>query len=219
MRYRPPTVTRASRLPPSAFSLLEVVAALGIFAIGMVAVVGLLAPVTKSVSTVGDAEAAARAAAAVRSRLQAIAAVDFNRALALVQAPAAIRTKDADGAYNPNDGAKHPAVLFGKPSGDVGLYDATARAWLDSTVPTPRTVANAEKFFEIDLIRNETLSPVAADATAPMVAFTIRVRWPAFLAAPGGAAVQVGANPAGGGPVPYDHGKKQVLLFSGSIVR
>lgn len=207
--------------PTPAFSLLEVVAALAIFAIGMVAVVGLLAPVTKSVATVGDAEAAARAAAAVRARLQTIAAADFDRALALVQDPAAVRLKDADGAYNPNDGSKHPAVLFGRLSGDVGLYDATRtpRAWYDSTVPTPRPVADGEKFFEIDLIRNETLSPKAADATAPIIAFNIRVRWPAFLPAQGGAAVQVGANPAGGGPVPFDHGKKQVLFFAGSIVR
>lgn len=208
------------RQPSSAFSLLEVVAALAIFAIGMVAVVGLLAPVTKSVATVGDAEAAARAAAAVRARLQTIAAADFNRALALVQDPAAVRTKDSSGAYNPNDGT-HPAVLFGKLSGDVGLYDATRtpRGWYDSSVPAPRAVTDAEKFFEIDLIRNETLSPKAADATAPMIAFNIRVRWPAFLPAQGGAPVQVGENRAGGGPVPFDHGKKQVLFFAGSIVR
>jgi hypothetical protein len=189
-----------------------------IFAIGMVAVLGLFAPVTKSIASVADAEAAARVADAVRARLQAL---PFERALALVQEPADVRTKDADGAYNPNDGAKYPAVIFGKLSGDVGIYDAAEgrKDWYDSAVPTPRPVANGDKFFEIDLIRNDVLSPQPNDAVAAVVAFTMRVRWPAFQPASSGAAVQVGANPGAGGPVPFDHGKKQVLLFTGAIRR
>ena len=200
------------------FSLIEVVAAVVIFAIGMVAVLGLFAPVTKSVSTVSDAEAAARAADAVRARLDGL---PFDRALALIQEVADVRKKDGDGAYNPNDGTKYPAVLFGKLSGDVGLYDPATgrRAWYDSTVPNPVVVADADKYFEIDLIRNDTLTPKAADATAAMVAFTIRIRWPAFIRASSGLPVQVGANPAGGGQVPYDHSRKQVLCFTGAIRR
>ena len=61
--------------------------------------------------------------------------------------------------------------------------------------------------------------PKSADATAAMVAFTMRVRWPAFLGSSSGTAVQVGANPNGGGSVPFDHSKKQVLFFTGSILR
>ena len=202
----------------SAFSLLEVVAALAIFAIGMVAVIGLFAPVSKSVSSVGEAEVAARVADSIRARLQAL---PFDQALSLVQAPADVRRKDADGAYNPNDGTRHPAVIFGKLSGDVGIYDAgeNRRRWYDSSVPTPQPVQDADKYFEVDLIRNETLSPASGDATAAFVAFNLRVRWPAFLRASSGAAVQVGANPAGGGPVPYDHSRKQVLFFTGAIQR
>lgn len=189
-----------------------------IFSIGMVAMLGLFAPVTKSVANVTDAEAAGRAADAVRARLQALG---FERALVLVQEVADVRKKDADGNYNPNDGAKYPAVIFGKIGGDVGIFTAGQGrgSWLDSTVPLPRTVADADKFFEIDLIRNDTLSPKANDATAALVAFNIRVRWPAFLPSPSGVAVQVGSNPAGGGSVPFDHGKKQVLFFTGSILR
>ena len=200
------------------FSLIEVIAAVVIFSIGMVAVLGLYAPVTKSISTVSDSEAAARVADAVRARLQALT---FDQALALIQETAAVRKKDGDGAYNPNDGVKYPAVMFGKLSGDVGIYDAGEgrKAWYDSNVPTPRVVANADKFFEIDLIRNDQLSPQASDATAAVVAYTMRVRWPAFMASSSGAAVQVGANPSGGGAVPYDHSKKQVLFFTGAIRR
>jgi hypothetical protein len=195
-----------------------VIAAVAIFAVGMVAVLGLFAPVAKSVSNVGDSEAAIRVADAVRARLQAL---PFDQILPLIQEVADVRRKDGDGAYNPNDGTKYPAVLFGKLSGEIGIYDATEsrKAWYDSSVPTPQRMADADKFFEIDLIRNETLTPKADDALAPMVAFTIRVRWPAFMASSSGAPVQVGANPAGGGQVPFDHSKKQVLFFSGSIMR
>ncbi len=201
----------------SGFSLLEVVAALAIFAIGMVAVLGLFAPVSKSVSGVSEGEAAARVADAVRARLQAL---PFDTALALIQDAAEVQKNNGDGAYNPNDGTKHPAVLFGKLTGDVGVYDATdgKKAWYDSSIPSAR-VLDADKYFEIDLIRNTMLSPKADDSTAPVVAFTMRIRWPAFLPASSGAAVQVGANPQGGGPVPFDQSRKQVLFFTGSISR
>jgi prepilin-type N-terminal cleavage/methylation domain-containing protein len=206
------------RSPVSGFSLLEVVAAVVIFSIGMVAVLGMFAPVTKSVASVADADAAARVADAVRARLRAL---PFDRALALVQEVADVRKKDADGTYNPNDGTKNPAVMFAKMNGEVGIYDAAEgrRDWRDSSVPDPRRVENADKFFEIDLIRNDTLTPKSADASTAMVAFNIRVRWPAFLPSSAGGFVQVGANQAGGGPVPFDHGKKQVMFFTGSILR
>jgi len=202
----------------SAFSLLEVVAALAIFAIGMVAVIGLFAPVSKSVSSVGEAETAARVADSIRARLQGL---PFDQALSLIQLPADVRQKDANGSYNPNDGTRNPAVIFGLLNGDAGIYDSgeNRRRWYDSSVPTPQPVQDADKYFEVDLIRNETLSPVAADGTAAFVAYNMRVRWPAFLRASSGAAVQVGANPAGGGAVPYDHSRKQVLFFTGAIQR
>ena len=199
------------------FSLLEVVAAVAIFAFGMVAALGLFTPVAKSVSNVAESEAAARVADAVRARLQAM---PFDQVLNLIQEVADVRRNDGDGAYNPNDGTKHPAVLFGKRSGDVGIYDSAEgrNAWYDSAVPTPQRVADVDKFFEIDLIRNDTLSPKSGDATAAMVAYTMRVRWPAFVRTAPTTAVQTGQNP-GGGPVPFDHGRKQVVFFTGSIMR
>ena len=104
---------------PRAFSLIEIVVAIGIFAIGFVAVLALLTPIAKSVAGVSESEAAARTADAVIARVSALAAKDFSTAAALVQDAAAVQKNDGDGAYNPNDGAKHPAVLFGKrPSAD-----------------------------------------------------------------------------------------------------
>ena len=201
-----------------AFSLLEVVAAVAIFAVGMLAILGLFAPVTKSVANVTDSEAATRVADAVRARLQAM---PFDAALALVQLPADVRKNDGDGTYNPNDGTKHPAVLFGELSGEIGVYDAEAKAWLGTDFSksphTAKRLVDADKFFEIDLIRNDRLSPVAADATAAMVAFNLRVRWPAFVLTTSTTAVQNGQ--ASGGSVPFDQSKKQVMFFTGSIQR
>lgn len=217
-RGSPATARPRPRWRDRAFSLIEVVAAVGIFAIGMVAVLGMFAPVTKSVAGVAEAEAAARVADAVRARVQAL---PFDRALALVQEAADVRRNDGNPNYNANDGTRNPKVLFGKLSGDVGLYDPAEgkKAWYDASVPTPLRVDDADKFFEIDLIRNDTLSPRANDATAALVAYNVRVRWPAFVRASSGAAVQVGANPVGGGQVPFDQSRKQVLFFTGSIQR
>jgi prepilin-type N-terminal cleavage/methylation domain-containing protein len=199
------------------FSLIEVIAAVGIFAIGMVAVLGMFAPVTRSVATVGDAEAAARVADAVRARLQAL---PFDRAIALVQETADVRRNDGNPNYNANDG-RNPKVLFGKISGDVGVYDPAEgkKAWYDASVPTPLRVEDADKFFEVDLIRNDALSPRTNDSSAALVAYNVRVRWPAFVRASSGAAVQVGANPTGRGQVPFDQSRKQGLFFTGSIQR
>src|SRR5581483_10907064 len=106
----------------AAFSLIEVLAAVAIFAIGMVAVLALFAPVTTSVARITDAETAARVADGVRARLRAL---PFDAALAQVEDAATVKKNDADGAYNPNDGTKHPAVIFGKANGEVGFYDPT----------------------------------------------------------------------------------------------
>jgi hypothetical protein len=111
----------------------------------------------------------------------------------------------------------------------VALYDATqpSKTWYyyDHATSALRAMANADKFFEIELIRNESLSPKPpAEAPDPapapplLLAYTMRIRWPSFLPGPGGTAVQVGANPSGGA-VTFDHSKKQVLFFTGTISR
>jgi len=196
-----------------AFSLIEVVAAVGIFAIGMVAVLALFTPITKSVATVSEAESAARVAEAVLARLQAM---KFDEVAALLQDPADVQRNDASGSYNPNDGT-HPAVIFAKLDGEIGLYatNGTTSGWMNSA---GARLPDADKYFEIELIRNAMLSPSANDTTASMLAFAMRVRWPAFLSGSSGGAVQIGANPAGGA-VTFDHSKKSVLFFTGSVTR
>ncbi len=211
-------------VPRAGFSLIEVIAAVALFAIGMVGALALFAPVTKSVANVGEVEAAARVADAVRARLQAM---PFDDARALVQDPGAVRTKDADPAYNPNNGARYPGVLFGKLSGEVGVYQAAgqgrAAGWYTGNTTgtaNPTQMPDGDKFFEIDLIRTTELTPAAADGTAPLIAYSIRLRWPAFLPVPGSstnAGTQVGAG--SGGTVTIDSSKKQVMFFAGALSR
>ena len=57
---------------PKAFSLLEVVAAIGVFAVGMIAVLGLFTPTAKSVGEIADADASSKVASAVRTKLQSL---------------------------------------------------------------------------------------------------------------------------------------------------
>ena len=202
------------RARTAAFSLIEVIAAVVIFAIGMISVLGLYGPVTKSVTAVTDAEAAALVADAVRARLRAL---PFTTAQKLIQEVAAVRKKDGDGAYNPNDGTKYPEVMFGTLGGEVGIYDGATnrKQWYDSR---NTHMADGDKFFEIDLIRNDVVTPKTADATASVVAFTMRVRWPAFVLTSPTTAVQLAQN-AAGGSVTFDHGRQQVLFFTGTITR
>jgi len=208
-----------------AFSLLEVVVAIGIFAAGMLGVVALFTPVARSVSASADGEAAARVADALKLKLQGM---PFLEVTTLLKASSGARHEltdtDARLDYNPATDAQ---ILFAsRDGGKVGVYSDPV--WID---PVTRRNSDRDKFFEIALIRNETLSPLMAgaplaegnpapanpDATAFMLAYTARVRWPAFVKEGGAGAIQVGSNPAAA--LRFDHGGKQALFFTGSVTR
>jgi type II secretory pathway pseudopilin PulG len=219
---------RASRPTPRAcaaagaaraFSLLEVVIAVGVFAVGMMAVFGLFAPVAKSVADNSDAAVAAQVAEAVHARLQG---QKFDDVVKLLKNSTTTghELTDAD-AKSDYDVAADKQLLFASRDGlKVGAYGESI--WVGG---------NREKFFEIALIRNETLSPRAASgtdeagntvtvdpvATAAVLAYTLRVRWPAFVADSGAGAIQIGSNPTGA--VKFDQGHKQALLFAGAVTR
>jgi hypothetical protein len=121
---------------------------------------------------------------------------------------------DAKNNYNV---ATDKQLLFASRDGTkIGVY--TDPIWRD---PVTKVNSDRDKFFEIALIRNEALSPndAAIDATAPLIAYTARVRWPSFVAVAGSTttAIQVGANPTA--LVPFDHSQKQVLFVTGAINR
>lgn len=132
------------------FSLVEVVVAVGIFALAIVGVIGLLSPTNKAIADVSDSDASSRAISAIQTGLQQ---AGYE----------AVRTSLIAGTPADND-----YVFFSSKSGDkVGLSGVFTQ--------------DADKFFEFALIRNAALSSVDNDPTAGFLAFTISLRWPAYL--------------------------------------
>ncbi|MEX2044461.1 MAG: hypothetical protein WD941_03845, partial [Opitutus sp.] len=141
-------------------------------------------------------------AEAVRSRLLAM---PYPTALALIQDPADVRRRDAAPRMDPNHAAGDIPPILGMPDGEVVIRGPSQESagWSDSL---NRVGAGGGTFFEVDLIRNVALSPVARDGLAPYVAFTMRVRWPAFRFSPDG-------------PMGVDPGEMDVLFLGGAILR
>ncbi|HVS51664.1 MAG TPA: prepilin-type N-terminal cleavage/methylation domain-containing protein [Opitutaceae bacterium] len=222
-RFFPAAWRLASR--DAGFTLLEVVVALGIFAVGMIAVVALFAPVARSVSDSADAEAATNIAGVLGDYLQrqTLVAHNFTLVAPLLKVSTAKSHQLIDADNNPNNTANDPRVdtqlLFASRDGTkIGGY--TDQVWNDLVTHQP---SDAEKFFEIALIRNETLSPndPAADQNAIVLAYTARIRWPAFVpdATPTNSrrALPAGFNPTGA--VRFDHSQQQALFVAGSVRR
>ncbi|MCX6951198.1 MAG: hypothetical protein NTV51_03300 [Verrucomicrobia bacterium] len=209
----------------SAFSLLEVVAAVGIFAIGMVAVVGLFAPVAKSVSNLADTEAATNVAGLLSDHLRRQPFLDVAALLKVSTGANTHQLTDADNAPNSTaaDPTKDTQLLFASRDGTkIGAYNDPVWANLD-----------VEKYFEIALIRREEVSPTPTtttdadgvvtvnnpDSAAAFLAYTARVRWPAFVpdATSTRRALPAGYNPSGN--LRFDNSLKQVFFFSGTVPR
>jgi type II secretory pathway pseudopilin PulG len=214
-------------LPASrvAFTLLEVVVALGIFAVGVVAVLALFTPVARSVAGSADAEAATNIAGTLGDYLQrrTLATRDFTTVASLLKVSTAKSHQLIDADNNPNNTANDPRVdaqlLFASRDGTkIGGYNDPV--WID---PATRQPSDVEKFFEIALIRNETLSPndPAADQAAIVLAYTARIRWPAFVpdATPTNLrrALPAGFNPTGA--VRFDHSQQQALFIADAVRR
>jgi prepilin-type N-terminal cleavage/methylation domain-containing protein len=217
----------ASRGRVAGFSLIEVVVAVGIFAVGMVAVIGLFTPVARSVASSADAEIAARVADALRLKLQTMPFSDVAKLLKNSTATShELAVLDGRIDYSL---ASDPQLLFASHDGSkIGL--SSDPVW---RVPPAGRSPDRDKYFEIALIRNEAVSPkpgttidangntvtVDPDANAALLAYTARLRWPAFIPDPASPllAIQVGANP--NATVRFDHSRKQVLYFAGSVTR
>jgi type II secretory pathway pseudopilin PulG len=215
--------------PRAAFSLLEVVAALGIFAIAMVGVIGLFAPVAKSTGAVVDSEAATNVASVLAAKLQGQSIATVGPLLKVATGPTRHQLTDADNAPNSTaaDPRTDPQLLFASRDGTkIGAYN-------DPIWNLNGVAVDTEKFFEIALIRNETLSPPSStttaddgttvvtnpDDTAFVLAYSARIRWPAFVpdVTSTRRALPFGFN-AGGAPR-FDNSQKQVLFFSGTVSR
>lgn len=166
----------SNTLPPvfskrRGFSLIEVVVAVGIFAIAIVSVIGLLGPINKTVSDVRDFDDASRVVAALQGALKES------------------YTFDQLGDALPGNGDPSTALYADRTGQRIGPVDGAV--WDTDSAGNPITgaaaVKDAQKFFQVYLSRNTTLSPPANDDTAGFLAFTITLRWPAYL--PNGQAV------------------------------
>lgn len=152
------------RVRGKAFSLLEVVVAIGVFALGIVVVIGLLAPIGRAVANNSDAEAASNVADLLKSELmRRVRGADSF-------APVTLLFKSADAWSRETDSniQNDPQTLFADRAGTtIGSYDSPV--W---------DAPEVARFYEITVVRNSSLSPAANDETAVMLAYTARLRWP-----------------------------------------
>lgn len=150
-----------------AFSLVEVVVAVGIFAIAIVSVIGLLVPINQSVADISETDDASRVAGVIEEELQraGFAAVK----LILDSPPPATNRLHAS-----RDGKR-----IGR-SNDSNIWD-----------PAPADLSpeeeKAQQFFEVNLTRNDDISPLPDDDSA-YIAYFLELRWPGHTAA----GVQIG---------------------------
>jgi type II secretory pathway pseudopilin PulG len=156
----------------AAFSLIEVVVAVGIFAIAIVSIVGLLVPIRNSVSDVRDTDDAARLATLIQSELQK---QSFPTIAGFLDSP----PSDMNRLFASRDATK---VGVGTDNAKWGVATATFNP-------------DSEKFFLIELTRNTALSPNATfDATSGYLAFTIKLTWPAFASTPPGGSIEASSS-------------------------
>ena len=197
-----------------AFSLVEVVVAVGIFAISIVGVIGLLAPTSKSINDVRDADDATRVVGAIQEQLQTLALTSAGwaqltsstAAVRLLRLATEVTSDDSSSTFNP--GSNNYTLFASRDGSRLGIFSAS-NTW-QGTKPDGTNSTNFDgfKYFEITLIRNGDattgLSPVTNDLTAGFLAYTIRLRWPAYL--PNGQRLT-------------DNAQKNVLLVPGAVHR
>jgi type II secretory pathway pseudopilin PulG len=176
----------------AAFSLIEVVVAVGIFAIGVVTVIGLFGALAKSAGETTVSETAAHLGDVLRVELQARA-----------QRVGFLETNNAF--------LKTPGQLSSDPRTDSQLLFASRDGIMVGQYNDPIwDDIDAGKFFEIALVRTDGLSP-EPDTDANIFAYTATIRWPAFVpdSSP--------ANPRHAGPA--DRNQQQSLFLPGAIMR
>ena len=145
-----------------AFSLVEVVAAIGILAVALIAVLGLTVATVRSDGEIADADALARLGENIQGeleRLQAslglagmtdlIAPGDLGRPLCLVATRSGQRVRCADGAY---------------PAADRALND-----------PMLPGIANRDRYFLIEVSQSPGLEAAPASG---FLAVSVRITWP-----------------------------------------
>lgn len=162
MTPKPSKFSRNRRL--SGFSLVEVVIAVGIFAIAIAATVGLVAALTRTVTEVKESDDASRLVTNLQSKLQAVSFTDIRSYMGAVSGKAANAR-----IYATRDGSR------------LGLGNATS-VWDSDNSDSISADEDGQKYFLIEILTNDDLSPAANDNTAGFLACTVRLIYPAYLA-------------------------------------
>lgn len=149
-----------------AFSLVEVVVAVGIFAIAIAATIGLVATVTQSVTEVSEADDASRVATRLQTGLQEELA-RWQRSV-------------ANGGENLSSQAafNRLGTYLDGGSGPQGALYASRDGSKIAPANAPIWTSDSEKFFAISLSRLNDITPNNLGA---VLAFTINLSWPAYL--------------------------------------
>jgi type II secretory pathway pseudopilin PulG len=151
-------VSKKMSLKEDAFSLVEVVVAVGVFAIAVVAVIGMLVPINQSIANVQDGDDASRVAQVIQSELQK---ASFSSVQGFI---------------------KNGTVLYANKAGSIVAPDADPK-WDADGVGGVTLYEQSAKFFQIKLELNADLSPNGDDTAlyaGGFLAFTIVMRWPGY---------------------------------------
>lgn len=143
-----------------AFSLVEVVVAVGIFAIAVISVIGLLGPINQSIADVQDSDDASRVAQVIQTELQKVAFSDVQGFIS------------------------GGTVLYATRNGDIVAPESSAK-WNVDGAGGVTDDEHALKFFEIELKLDSILSPGGTNTVTydrGYLAFAIQMRWPGYSA-------------------------------------
>lgn len=146
------------RVVVSAFSLLEVVIALGIFASAIVIVLALLPSIGGQASSAADALVAQRMPDALRVEMRRLATAGGFDALATRTPVAGAPLEEGLAFVASRDGARLHSLDYFPPNAADAL-------------------AASEQYFLVEIWRFAS-APLAYDATAAVLPVTVRVSWP-----------------------------------------
>lgn len=150
----------ADSRPVQGFSLVEVVVAVGLCALAIVTVLGLLSPAGQGVREVGELDDASRVVEAIQAELQR---VPFATLATLLDAESTGDFRYFASRDGRQVGSGHDANVWAPPASNLTAAEIAGR-----------------KFFLLHFERNVGLSP-GNDAQAGYLAFNLHLSWPAHL--------------------------------------
>lgn len=188
--------TRARSTPRKGFSLIEVVVATGIFAFSIVAIIGLMSPMSKRTDDVLDGEVAARLSNLIGTELQ-------RQGFAWSAANVPVAESD------------EPIILYASADGSrVRLAGIDADAAL-AGVAQPG-ISERDRYFLIEVRKHA--APLDFDpAVSSVVSVQSRVWWPYLVPAGPASDTSIAAGPGADPSAEVPENERRVVVFSFSI--